>query len=228
MTLAMDGLRSQRPNKTEKICDLIIGYRRLKIREIAETVSISYEQTRNIIVNELGFSKISARWVPRLLSVEQKRNRLAISCDCLELFEADPQPFLDKFVTMDDTWVHQYTPELKQQPKQWKRAESSFPKKAKKVLSSNKVTAFVFWNSKSVVLIDYLEKDRTTNSVYFCIFSHRLHLAANSGPNSGHQHFFRHSDGPMQCRTLVFSLPEWFAVVKVIHDRVICRPWARL
>ena len=28
---------------------------------------------------------------------------------------------------------------------------------------------------------------------------------------------FRHSNGPMLCRTLVFSLPEWFAVVKVTH-----------
>ena len=39
---------------------------------------------------------------------------------------------------------------------------------------------------------------------------------------------FRHSNGPMLCRTLVFSLPEWFAVVKVTHGPVMCRPWARL
>ena len=54
----------------EKICDLIIGDRRLKIREIVETVSISYELAQNI-VNKLGFSKVSARWVPRLFSVIQ-------------------------------------------------------------------------------------------------------------------------------------------------------------
>ena len=35
---------------------------------------------------------------------------------------------------------------------------------------------------------------------------------------------FRHSNGPMLCRTLVFSLPEWFAVVKVTHGPVMCRP----
>ena len=35
---------------------------------------------------------------------------------------------------------------------------------------------------------------------------------------------FRHSSGPMLCRTLVFSLPGWFAVVKVTHGPVMCRP----
>ena len=35
---------------------------------------------------------------------------------------------------------------------------------------------------------------------------------------------FRHSNGPMLCRTLVFSLPGWFAVVKVTHGPVMCRP----
>ena len=39
---------------------------------------------------------------------------------------------------------------------------------------------------------------------------------------------FRHSNGPMLCRTPVCSIPEWFAVVKVTHGPVMCRPWARL
>ena len=70
---------------------MIIGDRRLKIREIAMNVGISYERAQNIIVNELGFSKVSARWVPKLLSVEQKRTRLTMSRDTLELYGADPQ-----------------------------------------------------------------------------------------------------------------------------------------
>ena len=56
-----------------------------------------------IIVNELGFPKISVRWLPRLLLVEQKRNRLTISRDCLELFGVNPQEFFKSFVTMYKT-----------------------------------------------------------------------------------------------------------------------------
>jgi hypothetical protein len=95
-----DDPRSSRPTTatTEeniaKVCDFIMGDRRLSIREIADTMVNSYERTQNIIANELGFSKVSARWVLRLLLVEQKQIGLKISRDCLEMFEAYPQDFL--------------------------------------------------------------------------------------------------------------------------------------
>lgn len=157
-----------------KVCDLILQNRRLTIREIADTVGISYERTQNIIVNKLGYSKVSARWVPRLLSFEQKRIRLTISRDCLEMFEADPQDFLNRFVTMDETWVHHYTPESKQQSKQWKKPGEPTPKKAKTILSAGKVMASVFWDAKGVIMVDYLPKGVTINSAYYCTLLRRL------------------------------------------------------
>ena len=54
------------------------------------------------------------------------------------------------------TWVHYYTPEKKQQSKEWKLAESPAPKKAKAVRSVGKVMASVFWDAKCILLIDYL------------------------------------------------------------------------
>jgi hypothetical protein len=64
-----------------------------------------------------------------LLSVEQKRIGLKISRDCLEMFEAYPQDFFDRFVTIDETWVYHYASESKQQPKQWKKFGELTPKK---------------------------------------------------------------------------------------------------
>ena len=61
----------------------------------------------------------------------------------------------------------------KQQSKQWKRAESFPPKKAKPVLLANKVITSVFWDSKDIILVDYLEKGKTVNSVYYCTLLHR-------------------------------------------------------
>ena len=77
-------------------------------------------------------------------SVEQKRNQLTIFRDCLELFETEPQEFLDRFVMMNEIWVHHYIPGSNQQSKQWKRAGTSPPRKAKAVLLANKVMASVF------------------------------------------------------------------------------------
>jgi len=157
-----------------KICDMIMEDRRLNIREIAETVGISYERTQNIIVNDLGFSKVSARWVPKLLSVEHKRTRLTLSRECLDMYQAEPVKFLDRFVTMDETWVHHHTPESKQQSKQWKRQGSPPPKKAKALLSAKKVMASVFWDCKGVIMVDYLAKGETISSAYYCTLLRRL------------------------------------------------------
>jgi hypothetical protein len=37
----------------------------------------------------------------------------------LERFNKNETDFVRQFVTMDETWIHYYTPESKQQSKQW-------------------------------------------------------------------------------------------------------------
>ena len=70
--------------------------------------------------------KASVHWVPRLLTVDQKHTRRTLSRTNLNLFEEDPANFLKRFVTMDETWVHHFTPEAKQQSKQWKHPGLGF------------------------------------------------------------------------------------------------------
>jgi hypothetical protein len=63
---------------------------------------------------------------------------------------------------MDETWIHHYTPESKQQSKQWTEAGCSAPKKTGSVPSAGKVIASVFWDADGILFIDYLEKGKTT------------------------------------------------------------------
>ncbi|KAM8701362.1 hypothetical protein ACLKA7_001834, partial [Drosophila subpalustris] len=83
-------------------------------------------------------SKLSSRWVPRLLSAEHKRNRLVIAKESLALLNANKNEFLRRFVTVDETWIHHHTPESKEQSKQWISTGETAPKKAKIGLSANK------------------------------------------------------------------------------------------
>jgi hypothetical protein len=61
--------------------DLIEGDRRLTVVEICQErgTRISYGKVHSIIKHELVSRKISARWVPRLLSDKQKTARVQIS-----------------------------------------------------------------------------------------------------------------------------------------------------
>ena len=105
--------------------------RRVTERYIASTVGISQERVHSILTEDLEMRKLSARWVPRLLTVDQKHTRRTLSHTNLNLFEEDPVNFLKRFVNMDETWVHQFTPEAKQESKQWKAPRLIPPKKAK-------------------------------------------------------------------------------------------------
>jgi len=141
--------------------------RRLKIREIAETVGVLKDRVGHILHEILGMRKLSARWVPRLLTPDNNRNRETTSEQCLPLFKCNPKEFLRRFVTVDETWIHWYTPETNEQSKQWTSLGEPAPKKAKTVPSAGKVMATVFWDSQGVIYIDYLEKGKTVTGLYY-------------------------------------------------------------
>ena len=92
--------------------------RQVTERYNASTVGISQERLHSILTEDLELRKLSARWVPRLLTVDQKHTRRTLSRTNLNLFEEDPANFLKGFVIMDETWVHHFAPEAKQQSKQ--------------------------------------------------------------------------------------------------------------
>jgi hypothetical protein len=68
---------------------------------------------------------------------------------------------------MDETWIHHYTPESKQQSKQWTEAGCSGPKKTRSVPSAGKVMALVVWDAEGIFSIDYLEKSKTITGGYY-------------------------------------------------------------
>jgi len=59
-----------------------------------------------------------------------------------------------------------YTPEAKQQSKQWTEADSSAPKKTRSVPSAGKVMASVFWDGEGILLI-ILKKGKTISGEYY-------------------------------------------------------------
>ena len=180
-----DDLRCGRPRTstseemTEKVQDLVMDDRRITTRTIAETLQISQERVHHILSQILGMNKVSSRRVPRLLTVDQKRERVKLSIQNLELFEADPEGFAARFITMDETWVHHFEPEYKQQSMQWKHPFSSTPRKARVVPSAGKVMASIFWDAKGVLLMDFLRKGETVTGMYYSSLLDKLRVAIN-------------------------------------------------
>ena len=91
---------------------------------------MSVGSIETILHAHLHMSKISARWVPPLLTPNQEEQR-ADSCKELIELESKDTRFFYRIVTMDETWVHYFDPEMKSSSMQWKTPTSPTPKKAR-------------------------------------------------------------------------------------------------
>jgi len=113
----------------DQIHELILEDRRISAKSIAEQLGISRERVGSIILEDLGMRKISAKWALKCLNADQKRQRCQSSEQLLEFFRRDPNDFLSRLVTMDETWLYHYDPETKQQSMEWRPSGSHCPKK---------------------------------------------------------------------------------------------------
>ena len=71
-----DAERSGRPNEVvtpetiKKVHQIVLENRKLKLREIADTLKISYGSVYAILDQHLSMRKLLSKWVPRLLTVD--------------------------------------------------------------------------------------------------------------------------------------------------------------
>uniref|UniRef100_A0A8B9QU22 Mos1 transposase HTH domain-containing protein n=1 Tax=Anas platyrhynchos TaxID=8839 RepID=A0A8B9QU22_ANAPL len=103
-----DDDHSGRPStsKTNKnvlrVKNLLNRDHRMSIRMIADDLSNPQTQSFDIVKENLAMRKVCAKFVPRVLSEEQKANRKAICQDLLHHVNEEPK-FLDNVVTGDKT-----------------------------------------------------------------------------------------------------------------------------
>ena len=107
------------PENITKVHKIVLGDRKLKLRETAETLKISEDSVFSILHECLGMSNLFSKWVSRL----RRGQRLEGSERCLELFKRGKKDFLRRYVTMDETWIHHYTPETKRSLAEWTAAD---------------------------------------------------------------------------------------------------------
>ena len=119
------------PEMIDKIHNVLLSDRRIKVNKIVEVTSISKGTVFSNLHEKFGVKKILSKWVRRLLSEENKRNRVVNSEAILALSCRNPDEFLRRYITVDETSIHNYTPKTKEQSKQWVFKGERPPKKVK-------------------------------------------------------------------------------------------------
>lgn len=151
----------------DAVKDAVTGDRRVTIKDICCQTDLSYGTVQRILTDKLNMRKVSCRWIPRLLTADNKGQRVRASKKFLAQYRRLGTEFLDKIITTDETWMHLYDPETKEQSRQWKTPASPQPKKARVVKSSGKQMYIFFADRRGMILQHAVPIGQSVNAEYY-------------------------------------------------------------
>ena len=104
--------------------------------------------------------RVSAKFVPRLLTDDQKENRVEISQELLANANGN-ENFLKNIITGDETWVYECDVETKMQSSRW--IGKGFPRPKKARMSRSKMLLVVYFDWKGIVHNEFVPRGRMVN-----------------------------------------------------------------
>ena len=122
----------------------------------------------DIVSSHLGYQKVCARWVTKMLTEEQKKQHVACALKFLMRYHKEEDGMLSHIVTGNEMWVSCITRESKQQSLHWKHTGSPKRKKFKQTFSTRKTMCTIFWDRQGVLLVEFLPQGTTINSAACC------------------------------------------------------------
>jgi histone-lysine N-methyltransferase SETMAR len=126
----------------QRVDELIREERRVTRREFAAQLDCGHNAMQKML-EDLGYRKVCAKWVPRQLTPELKERVVKVCSDLLEAFDANEDTFLSDLVRRDEMWAYIYGPETKNQSMEWRHTSSPRPMKFKRQQSAQKVKVTV-------------------------------------------------------------------------------------
>lgn len=152
----------------DRVRNILTSDRRLTIADLSLSTGLAEKTIHRILTEDLGLKKLTARWVPRLLTDDHKTSHLEFSRNFIKSHFEEGTAFLRRIVTCDESWVNFYTPELKSQSQQWLPKGSNPPIKAKRVASEKKTMLILFFDFEGPIYQHHVPKATTINSKYYC------------------------------------------------------------
>ena len=87
-----------------RYCENVEDDARYTVQEIEELSAIHSSSVLKILPERLGLRKICGRWVPHLLTDEQKRSRVRLASQVIEKYDKCDPRRLEEIVTSDVGW----------------------------------------------------------------------------------------------------------------------------
>ena len=86
------------PEVVERVPQLLDEDRRVTCKKVANSVNIPPNSVHRILRDKLGKRKIATKWVPHMLTEDQKVARMTIAAAHLRRFRNEVDAFLERIV----------------------------------------------------------------------------------------------------------------------------------
>ena len=83
---------------------------RLSVKDIASCTGVSEGSVQTILKRCLDLRKVCAKWVPHLLTEEQKTQRLKCARELLKTYKGCNSRVISNLLSGDETGVHRFEP----------------------------------------------------------------------------------------------------------------------
>ncbi|GFS24224.1 dihydroorotate dehydrogenase (quinone), mitochondrial [Elysia marginata] len=139
----------------------------ISVQELRDTNGLSYGTVHTIIIEHLRMKKVCAQWIPHLLTVDQKRERVRCATELLNIFERHGPKRLSNMVTGDETWFPFFIIPPKRLNCIWVDGQGDRPIVSRPGFQSRKRMFTVFFNYSGPLVVDILLQDTTMTAIYY-------------------------------------------------------------
>lgn len=187
---------SATPENIERVRHLIKTTRNITYEEIQETLGIGASTVNSILHRYLGVRKLASRWIPHLLSEDQKMARVDFCQFMIEKFDGGRSKAVSCIVTGDETWIYSYDPETKQQSTVWVFEDEPPPTKVTRAKSVSKQMVAIFFRRSGPVAAIPLVERKTVNAEWYCTIClpKVFEELSKTRPKAGLRRLFLHHD----------------------------------
>jgi transposase len=141
---------------------------------ISDSLSLSKETVRLILVEELLFRKVCSVWIPHKLTEENRVQRVACAKSILQLFVAHSMEEIMRIFTVEDeTWALFETPTSKSENKVWIPPGTPRPRVVRQQMTWRKTMLSIAFTGNGKVSVAVTEKGESIDSDHYVQFVHR-------------------------------------------------------
>ncbi len=161
------------PDNIQRVQEAVETERRSRIADISEELNMSETSVQTILKTDLKMSKLSPKFIPKLLTAEQMRFRVQLCEENLARLRED-NALLSKIITGDESWVSVQEVPLKRDSKEWHPKGGTCPLQAIRNRSARKTMVTVFFDMQGPVHTEFMPAGETITADSYCETIKRL------------------------------------------------------